>query len=244
MNAYDIIAENYGDIFPLGIERVEYVESLLTRPGGFLDLGCATGDLCLEIAGTGREVHGIDTNARMIGIARSRARSQPLVRTQPRIDFRVMDMLGIGNHFGHGAFALVTCFGNTLPHLDSLARITEVFCRVRSLLAGGGRFVFQILNYDRILAENKCDFPVIEKRGFVFTRMYEFLDDKIRFTIGMETGGEKAFASSILLPITGQSALSALRAAGFEHVQCYGDYSLKPSDGGEYATLYVAEKYR
>ena len=77
MNLYDILAENYSELFPLDPARTDFVlksaaESSKGRAPLILDLGCATGDLDFELAAEGADVTGIDLNEKMISIAGSR----------------------------------------------------------------------------------------------------------------------------------------------------------------------------
>ncbi|MBN1799653.1 MAG: class I SAM-dependent methyltransferase [Spirochaetales bacterium] len=234
MDLYDSIADNYSRIFPLDAERIGFIQSFLNHGDIILDLGCATGDLCVELAQAGYNVWGIDANARMIEIACRKAGKTA--------EFKVMNMLDIDRHFKNIKFSLITCLGNTLPHLDSLSEITCLFKQVYSRLSSNGRFIFQILNYNKILKEKKCGFPVIKGPDFVFSRKYEFLNGKIRFIISMKIKRKKLTDSTLLFPLTKEPAVSSLHEAGFKKTHCFSDYSLKPSDEKEAATLYVAEK--
>lgn len=234
MEMYDIIADNYSRIFPLGAERISFVKSILKQGDSFLDIGCSTGDLCIEIAKAGYRAYGIDLNARMIEIAQK--------RKQENTEFSVLNMLDIEQQFRKKKFSLITCFGNTLPHLTSLAKITDFIKQVYSVLTSNGTFVFQILNYDKILKEQKCDFPQIKNTDFVFTRGYEFQDELIRFTIGMKMGEKIMSDSTLLFPLTKEPAISIQKDAGFKQINCYSDYLLKPSNGKEFAAIYAAQK--
>ncbi|MBN2396077.1 MAG: class I SAM-dependent methyltransferase [Candidatus Atribacteria bacterium] len=234
MEMYNIIADNYSSIFPLGEERISFVKSCLNPGDSFLDIGCSTGDLCIELAKAGYKAVGIDLNSRMIEIAGKKA--------VENTDFRVMNMLDIDKQFENISFPLITCFSNTLPHLDSLSEIKYFFKQVYSRLTSTGCFVFQILDYDKILMKRKCDFPEIKNPDFVFNRKYEFVGDKIRFTIEMERGDKIMSDSTLLYPLIKDQAISALQEAGFNEIHCYSDYSLKPSNGKESAALYVAQK--
>lgn len=234
MDLYDIIADNYSRLFPLSEERTHFVKSFLQEGDCFLDIGCATGDLCVELEKSGFKAHGIDLNSRMINIA--------CAKSEGAADFRVMNMLDIDEAFADISFPVICCFGNTLPHLHSFSEITDFFKKVYFRLQTKGIFIFQILNYDRILKNRKCNFPEVNKGDFIFTRTYEFLENKIRFIITMEINGKKISDSTLLLALPQARLLSSLENAGFNEMQCYRDYSLKPSDTKEFSTLYVAQK--
>ncbi|MBN2737341.1 MAG: class I SAM-dependent methyltransferase [Spirochaetales bacterium] len=234
MKIYDIIADNYDQIFPLGEDRLDFVKSLLKPKDKLLDIGCGTGALCIEMAKAGYRSSGIDLNSKMIEIARQE-------QTQ-NADFQIMDMSEIEKHFAKTDFSLISSFGNTLPHLDSLEKMADFFRQVHSCLTPDGHFVFQILNYDKILRQGKCDFPEIKTRNFIFTRKYEFLEGKIGFTIELAMGGKKMSDTTLLFPLKKEAALSLLNKAGFREIHSYKNYQLNPADGGEFATLYAARK--
>ena len=237
MELYNIITENYNKIFPLGKNKIDFIKSLLHSDNKFLDVGCATGELCIELSKEGYKVYGIDLNTRMIEIAKLTAKTGNL-----SIDFKVLDMLNISGEFNKGEFSLITCFGNTLPHLASLSEISDFFKQTYVLLVEDGTLVFQILNYDNIMAVGHCEFPTIKGVDFVFTRKYEMYADKIRFIIEMESRGKKLSDSTFLFPLKKEPAVSELKKAGFRDIQCYADYSFAPSSGKEFATLYLAKK--
>jgi SAM-dependent methyltransferase len=173
----------------------------------------------------------------MIAIAAGRADEM-----RQKIGFHVMDMLDIA---GLGIFDLVLCFGNTLPHLPSEAVVGKFFALVNNHVADNGAFVFQILNYDKILSEGGVDFRVVETGAFVFRREYIFRDDGIiEFKIEFEdrrTGLVQSDTTD-LLPLRRKGLFSLLEEAGFKAVQVYSDYDMTKSDLKEYASIYVARK--
>jgi glycine/sarcosine N-methyltransferase len=236
MSIYDLIADNYSAIFPPDENRVRFIKSLC--PSGsarILDAGCATGDIAMDLAKYGHDVTGIDLNSRMISIAKSNIKNP-----QHKIDFRVMNMLDIGQL---GMFNLVLCFGNTLPHLQSETEVNNFFIAANSSLLPGGPFVFQILNYDKILSEAKMDFRVIETGSFIFRRDYTFQDNGlISFKIEFEDKetGRVYSDSTDLLPLSQKQLLALLKKAGFKAVNVYSDYEMTKSDLTEYSSLYVA----
>jgi 2-polyprenyl-3-methyl-5-hydroxy-6-metoxy-1,4-benzoquinol methylase len=102
-----MIADNYGRIFPLSIDKINPATSFLKESDRFLDIGCATGKLCITLAKQGYEAYGIDLNSRMIEIAHG--------HRQKNNHFRVMNMLHIYEEFADITFSLITSFGNTIP---------------------------------------------------------------------------------------------------------------------------------
>ncbi|NIK68545.1 class I SAM-dependent methyltransferase [Paenibacillus sp. BK720] len=96
------------------------------QPGEhILDLGCGTGDLAVEIAGTGSKVTGMDQSEAMIVSARSK---------YPEITF----IVGDGEQFSFEA-PFDAIFSNAALHWMKNAR--GVIESVRDSLKSGGRFV-------------------------------------------------------------------------------------------------------
>lgn len=238
MSIYDIIAENYSKIFPADNERLGFLTGYLTENSRILDTGCATGDIAMKLSINGYNVTGIDLNSKMIHLARSKTAE---IDNKP--DFHVMNMLDIRYP---GIFNLIMCFGNTLPHLQSEEEVAGFFSNVNGSLLNNGHFIFQILNYDKILSEGKINFPVIEDSSFSFRRYYTFPDTGfISFRIEFEDkkSGVVLSDTTNLLPLKRKQLLSLLNHAGFTTIDVYSDYNKTQSDLKEFASLYVAGKF-
>jgi glycine/sarcosine N-methyltransferase len=238
MKIYDLIAENYSAIFPPDKNRVRFIKSMCpSGSAGILDVGCATGDIAIELANAGYDVTGIDLNSRMIDIAKSKIKN-----LRHKIEFHVMNMLDIDKL---GIFNLILCFGNTLPHLQSETEVNNFFIAANTCIPDNGAFIFQILNYDKILSEGKMNFQIIENNSFIFRRNYSFPDNGlISFNIEFEDKGTgRVYSDSTdLLPLRQKKLLALLEKTGFKTISIYSDYDMTKSDLQEYASIYVAGK--
>ncbi|MET7690933.1 class I SAM-dependent methyltransferase [Streptomyces sp. NPDC005483] len=92
-----------------------------------LDVGCGSGDLARLLATRARQVHGIDSDERIIGEARESTRSGLPV------DFSAADALSYDEG---GRYDVITCVA-VLHHLP----LTETLSRFREQLAPGGILV-------------------------------------------------------------------------------------------------------
>lgn len=236
MKLYDLIAKNYETIFPLEKEKIDFIKTLC-KAGRVFDAGCATGELCFTLLDNGFQAAGIDLNKKMISIAQNKIKTEA-----SHIRFEVEDMRNILNF---GQFNAVLCFGNTLPHLKTEDHVFSFFVSVHKSLLEKGVFIFQILNYDKILSEQKQEFRIVETPLFIFKRSYEFLHDgTIKFIIEFTDKEQNKTLSdyTVLLPLKRNFLKTGLEAAGFKKVHTYSDYNFTPSDLTEYSTIYVAEK--
>ncbi|MGI5174613.1 class I SAM-dependent methyltransferase [Treponema sp. OMZ 840] len=243
MNMYDSIAANYERIFPLEKEKTAFVQSFFAPGARVFDAGCATGELAFELCKAGYKTVGVDLNTAMI--VRAQKAAKEAVRrfcAEQAPEFYTADMRSLSTF---GIFDAVLCFGNTLVHLENKDEVSAFFSSVYKNLACGGTFIFQILNYDIILAEQKVDFKTIETADFIFKRKYEFPSgEKIGFVIEFtDKLRNRTFCErTLLLPLKQKEIYDFLKSTGFADMHAYSDFRRTKSDMREFATIYTAQK--
>jgi SAM-dependent methyltransferase len=135
-------------------EYADYIEALFVRRGAHptlvCDLGCGTGSLCVELAGRGYEMIGIDRSPEMLDKAREKA-----------IAKGVSDILLLNQEIDE--FELFGSVGAFLSTIDSLNYVTDkralrrVFQLVGNYLDPGGLFIFDLNTrhkLSRVLGDN------------------------------------------------------------------------------------------
>jgi SAM-dependent methyltransferase len=245
---YDNLLEYYDELFPVEPSRVSFIEEVArkTLPPtadekyrvNVMDVGCATGTFALALMKQGMDVTGIDLNSAMI---QSACRRNPEPRTNAR--FFCMNMLEIGEAFAGGRFDLCLCLGNTLVHLDSPKTITRFLKQVRYVLRPGGAFVFQVINYERVIAEELSHLPTIESSRARFEREYRRRDDgRISFEATIfSSSGQPVFRDRVALyPATPVELTELIHQAGFSKVDLYDDFSGDTMRGNSLAVVGVA----
>lgn len=105
------------------------------RPRSLLDLGCGTGNHALPFLRRGFEVTGLDESARMLAVARRKARAERLPLRLVQGDMRAFRL---GRAFDV-AVSMFGAFGYVLPDRDVLGCLRSV----RRHLAPDGLFVFE-----------------------------------------------------------------------------------------------------
>jgi len=222
---YTSLASVYDIVFPENRAATRFLADCLDRPGRILDLACGTGTSALALARRGHEVSAVDLDETMIAKAREKDDSGTVA-------FFVGSFSDIETLFPGGGFDLVYSIGNSIPHLSSRNDVACFVTAVSKLLAPGGLFVLQIVNFDRILHYNIDALPPIERldHDITLVRNYRMRDDRLRvaFDTVLTVGGETTRHSVDLLTLTSGELVSMLSMAGFERINLFGGYDRSP----------------
>lgn len=217
MAFYSDFAGHYEKVFPCRDSTFRFLDERLPARGRLLDIGCGTGGYCSRLATAERTLLGIDLDPGMIETAQV---------SHPNCEFRILDMAEIGI-LDSGGFTGIYCLGNVLPHLPAaeLARFLEA---VLGLLAPGGVWLFQTVNFDPLLGADRYDFPVLDipSESLQFHRSYlDIRADSLLFTTSLVQGGRHLFTGeTTLFPHRADAYLAAHLQAGFELVEHAADY--------------------
>lgn len=190
MSFYSDFAGYYEAVFPLEEDAHRFVAARVPEGSRVLDIGCGTGDHCGRFVADGHEAVGVDLDPEMIHVARERF---------PAARFHVMDMTDVSTL--EGPFGCVFCIGNVLSHLRAEALPTFLES-VAGLLAPGGVWVFQTVNWDHLLELDTFRFPDIAIPGtdVVFEREYPTVrPDSTSFVTRLRRGAELVFEGSVEL---------------------------------------------
>lgn len=133
MDAYDGVAESYGDAFFGELSRKPFDRDVLERfaaalEGPVADIGCGPGQVARFLKGCGLEPLGIDLSPRMVALAQ---------RLNPELRFAVGDMRGLA--FPSGTFTGVVSFYAVI-HLNR-AEVVKAFRELHRVLKPGGRLL-------------------------------------------------------------------------------------------------------
>lgn len=166
---YHSIARHYDDIFPLSDMLKRFLLSFgVSKEDHILDIGCATGEVALFLSPHCARVTGIDLDPDLIQIAVTKQMEHSRENTQ----FLVRDMNDL-DIFSSDQFQFALCLGNTLVHIISLEMLDNLIGKVAGILSDGGKFIFQILNYEKILTRRAVELPLIDTETITFERRYD-----------------------------------------------------------------------
>lgn len=251
---YSSISKYYAEIFPFQAVQLEFVKSRVGELAGkhLLDIGCATGELAIQLAKNGAFVTGIDLNDDLLEQATGCCDFQIAVNfnrgsetATPSPKFQKGNMLELEADFQLGQFDGVLCFGNTLVHLQTPALVQQMLTGVFTVLKPGGHFLLQILNYDYILSEPVTELPLIDTENIRFTRKYRFLESGSLLTFQTELlikAENKTIKNETpLLALQSHQLTELLNNAGFSDIELFSNFKQEPF-GGKHLPLVVSCK--
>lgn len=199
-----------------------------------LDLGSGGGEHARLFASHGFEVAGVDLSPGLVEEARSATPNQP---GTPKVTFAVGDIARAAKLVA-GPFGAAVCLGNTLPHIIDEETLGGLARQLRELVVAGGVVVLQLLNYDRIFSVPIRYLPPLfrphPEGETVFLRILDPQPDDrtVVFTpstLLVRSNGKPP------IEVTGAERVvhrgwrageieSALSAARFDSVACYGGF--------------------
>lgn len=234
---YTSISKYYSEIFPFNPMQLKFVENKLGDLQGkhILDIGCATGELALQLATGGAEVTGIDLNKDLL--------LQASNKKHDGLTFQQGNMLELDRDFEAQQFDAVLCFGNTLVHLNSEILVLQMLESANTVLKPGGQLLIQLLNYDHICNNRVEALPLIDTENIAFIRRYKFADDSdlISFQTDLEIKSDNRVVSNEtpLLALKSDVLKTLLKKAGFRDIRFYANFK-QDAFGGKHLPLVVS----
>lgn len=190
-----------------------------------LDAGAGTGFHSLLLAQLGVAVTSVDVASEMLQRVDVHARQMGLHVNTLQTGFHDLtrDM--------HTKFDAVFCLGNGLAHDLTRDSLRETMQQFSSMLSPRGILFAQVLNYERILAQQKRIQNVKEQDGVTFVRFYDFEDEIIRFNLlRLRRNGDQIVSeldSISLYPVVSEELVNVLIEAGFENIKLFGGISME-----------------
>ena len=217
MSLYSEFSEYYEETFPLREEVYGFLKAHLRESDGkILDLGCGPGHYCGRFQADGYDAFGIDLDEEMISAARKK---------YPEAWFSRLNITGIDTF--NEKFHTIYSIGNVLAHV-SLDELHSLLPEIRKLLHPHGHWIFQVVNWDFILARQQYIFPVksLAEGKITFHREYENISEKhVLFRSCMKSGDAFIFdEQTTLYPLRNSEYLELHQKAGFQPAGMYADF--------------------
>ena len=222
---WSALAECWEELFPLRPARLERALELAPPGARTLDAGCATGSLPRALAARGRLAHGLDLEPAFLAVARRKAREETV-----DVAWHEAGLLDLADAAGEARFQLITCLGQTLPHLLDEADWSAFFTQARALLAPRGHLVIQVVNDVGLAPGHVRDLPALElPAGRLERRRIMVSGTQARFETAFRTGPGEPLRSAVPhLRMTPERAAELLWAAGLAPGAALADESGKP----------------
>lgn len=166
MGDYETNVQRYKDFF-----RKHLLVPLLSKRA--IDLGCGTGFQSVALAGMGFKVVGIEICAPLLDELKRRSRGLSIRAVQGDMtEFRALASHEL-------PVEIITCMGDTLPHLDSFDKIASLFGNVYRSLEKGGVAVFSFRDNLRELSGTDRLIPVRNDGQRIMTAFLEFSNNHL-----------------------------------------------------------------
>jgi len=207
------LAAGWEDLFPLRRPRLDLALALSAPGAACLDAGCATGSLSRALAARGRAAHGLDLDPSFLAVARRRALEEGLAVT-----WHEASLLDLAAVAGPARFRLVTCLGQTLPHLLEQAQWLSFFRQARAVLEPGGQLVIQAIHDGPLAAGQSRELPIARCAGGSLERRRLMLSPTLASfeTVFRPVAGEPVATRTLHLRMDPGAAAALLREAGLE----------------------------
>ncbi len=190
-----------------------------------VDAGCGTGFHSLLLAQLGVTVTAVDLSPTMLEFVSRHAKHLNVRVGTVEASFQKLAQIL------NKQFDAVFCLGNSLAHLLSDDELRASLRNFASLLNPKGSLFIQLLNYDRILAQQERVQNVKEIGNTTFVRFYDYEKDLLRFNIlklvKKDDAIEQRLNSIALRPIRQSEIAAMLSNSGLHEVKFYGGISLE-----------------
>jgi len=220
MSFYSDFSIYYDQIFPVSNQTIDCFVSTFKPMGKILDIGCGSGGYAIELAKKGYRVDAIDFDEGMIQIAKQKIKGIKIP-----VHFKQGDMLALDQVEDYDG---IYCIGNTLAHLNTTMDVFKALGNFYDALKPEGIFVFQIVNYDRVIDKNINSLPTLKAPGVEFIRNYELVNGKIIFKPILITEKSTHHHSVELLPIRQSELFKMMTQVGFHEVRSFGRFDASP----------------
>lgn len=226
---YAYLSKYYNQIFGFPSEMSSFLSTYKVHKGYAIDLGCGTGRLTKVIHDLDMNVLGIDLDQHMIEVAK---------KNYPHLHFCVENM--IDSLKKEKSYDLITCFGNTIVHINPKA-LNEFFEYAFHRLSDHGYLIIQTLNYEEIMKNRPKELIPLDNDYLKFNRYYEYVDNYINFSTRLEVEGHVFEGSTQIYPYLTHDFVQYAKIHRME-VVTYGGLNFQQVSHASQHVYYVFKK--
>lgn len=241
---FNLIATDYDEMvsFKQSVEKKKEAFKSIIKPWmeTAADLGCGSGADSIALSSLGLKVIAFDPSSEMIRVAMENAKKENV-----NIDFHISPIHSIPESFNN-KFDIVVSLGNTFANIER-KYFTPSIKNCFELLKPDGTLIIQILNYEKILSEQKRIVNIREGKENYFIRFYDFKNEEIIFNILVFNKSNlkqnKLFSTNIY-PYIINDFSEALNSIGFSTTQFCADLNFIRFDGLSSQDLFIVSQKR
>ena len=205
---------------PIEIDQLEALLAL-RPPRRILDLPCGQGRHAIELARRGYDVTGLDLSPFMLKVAEERARADGA-----RVRWLSGDMR---QPITGERFDVVLNLFTSLGYFADEADDRKVVSAAAAMLVPGGRFVIELINGERLMAQfQEREWYTVVQAAVLERRSLDRTARRMVVERTVTTPDETEVNFHALRLYDGRGIDAMLRATGFGRVELYGDWSGEP----------------
>lgn len=222
----EIIYDNFAYIYDKLMYDIDYskwadyIEEIFKinnhKPSLILDLGCGTGNFCIEMAKRGYEMIGVDMSQEMLSCAKLKSEEQGL-----NILYLNQDMT---NFELYGTVDTIVCLLDSLNYILYKKDIKRMFKLVKNYLNPEGLFIFDVntpYKFENVFGENVF-YDISDEATYIWQNYYNrkskvcefeltfFVKDSKAYKKYDEVHYERSYNKSELKELVNASGLSLL----------------------------------
>ena len=223
---YDELASDYDEMisFDTAVEKKKNILRNFINPDtkSAADIGCGSGIDSIALSLSGMNVTAFDPSIKMLKVAKTNSQKRNV-----EIQFHNYQAEQIPNEHNN-KFDLVVSLGNTFANIER-EKFQKSIYRCFDILKSKGVLLIQILNYEKIVIENKRIVNITDGGDKYFIRFYDFIKDEINFnilTFKKEKPSEQKLISTKLFPYTQTDFRNGLNEVGFTSIEFFSDFNL------------------
>lgn len=245
MNSYHALAESY-DSLTLDVDYdaiVEFYMTLIAREGLFprtaVDLACGTGSVAVRLAQKGMQVTAVDLSEEMLCVASQKAAQWA---HRPNFVCQSLQQLRLPR-----AVDLAVCALDSMDYITDPADCQKAIKQIYKALNPGGCFIFDVNTPEKLRAMDGQVF-LDENQDTYCVWRGEFDEKTNILSYGMDLFQrrgqmwERSFEEHQEYSYSQQQLISYLKAAGFTHIEVFGDRVLEAPRAGEQRIYLKARK--
>jgi predicted TPR repeat methyltransferase len=225
-------------------EWANYIEDIFRKnsiyPSSVLDLGCGTGNLCIEMSKRGYEMIGVDISTDMLMCAQEKSLNKA-------VDILYLNQ-DMSNFELYGTVDAVISVMDSINYLTNKNDLKRLFKLVNNYLNPEGLFIFDVntqYKFEKILGGNVF-YDVGEEISYIWDNRYDrkkkLCEFDLTFFIKGETGYDRYDELHYERAYTNSEIKALIDYSGLKLINIYDAFKFSPPSKKRERIVYVCKK--